>query len=231
MTPASTLPKHVAIIMDGNGRWAKKRGLSRQEGHKAGEKTVREVVTHCRKLGIPLLTLYAFSKENWKRPKEEISALFNLLIKFLNSELSSLLENSIRLRVIGSMDELPLTVRKPLLFAIKKTAPCKEMIVNLALNYSGRDDIVRACRKCIEDGIKPQELTEELLSNYLYTAGQPDPDLIIRTSGEMRISNFLIFQAAYAEFYFTDTLWPDFTIADLNKALEEYAKRNRKFGA
>ncbi|BBD08630.1 polyprenyl diphosphate synthase [Desulfovibrio ferrophilus] len=226
----TSLPVHLAVIMDGNGRWATSRGLTRSEGHRAGTKTARKVVTECRKLGIRHLTLYTFSKENWGRPKEEISFLFDLLKRFLTNELSLLLEQDIRLNILGEINELPLATRKVLQHVMTTTNDCASMTLNLALNYSSRDEIVRAARLLAEAETPPAEFTEEALANRLYTAGQPDPDLIIRTSGEQRLSNYLLFQAAYAEFYFTDTLWPDFDETELHKALETYAGRKRRFG-
>ena len=222
--------KHIAILMDGNGRWARQRGLSRSAGHKAGAETVRKIVTECRKMGLSHLTLYTFSKENWSRPKEEVSYLFGLLKDFLTRELPSLMEKSIRLRILGDIDGLPLASRQVLKHAMNKTADCTAMTLNLALNYSGRDEIVRACRKMMTSGVSPEEITEESFKNYLYTAGQPDPDLVIRTSGEIRLSNYLLYQAAYSELYFTDTLWPDFTPEHLQEAVAAFKKRNRRFG-
>jgi len=216
--------------MDGNGRWAKARGLARGEGHKAGTEAAKAVVTRCRELGIGHLTLYTFSKENWGRPKDEISFLFDLLIRFLKQELKSLLDQSIKLRVLGELSDMPFAVRQVVAHVMKKTAHCTGMILNLALNYSGRDEIVRATREMIRQGIKPEEIDEERFSDFLYTAGQPDPDFIIRTSGELRLSNYLLYQAAYAELYFTPVPWPDFSPDELDKALAEYAARQRRFG-
>ena len=205
-----SIPKHIGIIMDGNGRWATARGLSRSAGHKAGAEAVRNVVKECRRLGVEVLTLYSFSKENWSRPKEEVNFLFRLLADFLKAELSALQQNDIRLNIFGDMAELPLFTRKSLDLVLALTKNNKSMNLNLALNYSGRGEIILACKRFMLSGGKAGELTEEALSGYLYSVGQPEPDLIIRTSGEMRISNFLLFQSAYSEYYFTDTLWPDF---------------------
>jgi len=216
--------------MDGNGRWAKAQGLSRSDGHAAGTRTARALVTSCRELGIEYVTLYTFSRENWARPKEEVSFLFDLLRRFLARELASLIRQDIRLNVLGELSELPLITRKVLQHTMKKTAGCKSMVLNLALNYSGRDEIVRAAQRMAQDGLAPAEMTEEALAARLYTAGQPDPDLVIRTSGELRISNYLLFQSAYSEFYFTDAYWPDFDEAALLKALDDYASRKRRFG-
>ncbi|MBE1424371.1 undecaprenyl diphosphate synthase [Desulfomicrobium macestii] len=221
---------HLAIIMDGNGRWARARGLDRSAGHKAGTETAREIVKECRKLGIPYLTLYTFSKENWSRPKQEVGFLFNLLKDFLTEELPSLLEQSIRLNVLGDLDELPLPTRQVLRHAVEKTASCSAMNLNLALNYSGRLEILRACQALLKKQVKPSELTEEMFAGELYTSGMPDPDLILRTSGELRLSNYLLFQSAYSELYFSAVPWPDFHVGELHAALEDYASRQRRFG-
>lgn len=216
--------------MDGNGRWAKKRGLPRVEGHRAGIEAVRAVITRCRELGIGHLTLYTFSKENWGRPAAEIAFLFDLLIRFLTQELPMLLRQDIRLSLLGEPGDVPLAARKVLNHAIDKTARCATMRLNLALNYSGRDEILRACRSLIAQGVAPEDVTEERLGAALYTAGQPDPDLLIRTSGELRLSGYLLWQSAYSELYFTDTLWPDFTAEHLDAALESFQHRKRRFG-
>lgn len=216
--------------MDGNGRWAQHRGLSRSAGHRAGVNAARDIVTECRRLGIPYLSLYTFSRENWNRPREEISAIFSLLVEFLTKELPSLLRQSIRLNVLGELEDLSAAARTTVRRTLDATASCSAMTLNLALNYGGRDEIVRAARRLVEDGLAPAAVTEETLRERLYTAGQPDPDFIIRTSGELRISNYLLFQSAYSEFYFTDTLWPDFTPALLQQALDDYAGRRRRFG-
>lgn len=222
---------HLAIIMDGNGRWAQARGLSRSAGHKAGTETAREIVRECRALGIPFLTLYAFSRENWSRPEHEIGFLFNLLKDFLTAELPTLLEQSIRLRVLGETDALPLGTRQILRHAMTKTASCSAMTLNLALNYSGRQEIVRACQALVSNGVQAKDITEAMVAEHLYTAGMPDPDLILRTSGEQRLSNYLLFQSAYSELYFTDVAWPDFHAPELHLALEAYKQRSRRFGA
>jgi len=224
------MPRHLAVIMDGNGRWAKARGLSRSEGHKAGAEAAKNIVTRCREIGIKHLTLYTFSKENWARPKDEISTLFDLLTVFLDKELTNLREQDIRLKILGELSDFPFGVRQVVAHTINKTKNCNSMTLNLALNYSGRDELVRACKSMISKGINANEITEESLSDYLYTAGQPDPDLIIRTSGEQRLSNYLLYQAAYSELYFTDVFWPDFTPDELDKALADYARRQRRFG-
>ncbi len=224
------LPRHIAVIMDGNGRWAERRGLPRSEGHKAGTEAAKAMVTHCRRLGIGHLTLYTFSRENWARPKTEVAFLFDLLVRFLKRETAMLLEQDIRLRILGETSELPFGARQVVEGVVKKTAHCGSMTLNLALNYGGRDEIVRACRRLAAKGLKPEEITEESFAAELYTAGQPDPDLVVRTSGEIRISNYLLFQSAYAEFYFTDVLWPDFTPEEMDKALADFAGRQRRFG-
>lgn len=224
------LPVHLAVIMDGNGRWAKQRGLARTEGHKAGARAVRTIVTECRKRGIKYLTLYAFSSENWSRPKMEIAALFNLLLEFLHGETGEMLKQGIRLNVLGDLDGMPLPQKAALKLSMEKTSACKDMVLNLALNYGARGEIARAVREIIRNRIPAGEISEESLKNYLYTAGQPDPDLVIRTSGELRLSNFLLFQSAYSELYFTDTLWPDFGAMELSKALDDYGQRIRRFG-
>jgi len=224
------LPRHIAVIMDGNGRWAQQRGLPRNEGHKAGAEAARGIVTECRKLGIAYLTLYTFSQENWQRPADEVSTLFALLVDFLGREVPSMERESIRLRILGELDALPLAVRTAVRHALQRTAHCTAMTVNLALNYSGRGEILHAVRSLVRDGMQAEQISEEDISQRLYTAGQPDPDLLIRTSGELRISNYLLFQCAYSELYFTDELWPDFSPQSLHRALASYAARQRRFG-
>lgn len=216
--------------MDGNGRWAEHHGLPRTEGHKAGTRSARKIVTQCRKLGIPYVTFYTFSKENWSRPREEVSFLFEMLQSYLKSEMDSLLERDIRLHVLGDWDELPFALRQILRHVCSKSSHCKSMVVNLALNYSGREEIVRACRKLVSQGVPADRISEQLLADNLDTAGQPDPDLIIRTSGEQRLSNFLLYQAAYSELVFTPVMWPDFDEGCLQAALDEFSGRSRRFG-
>lgn len=230
MKSEQTIPQHIAVIMDGNGRWATRRGMKRYEGHRAGVESARAVVRHCRELGVRHLTLYTFSTENWSRPEEEKRVLFDLLVRFLKGELNSLLEQNIRLCILGDMDRFPLMVREALKMVLRKTAHCAAMTLNLALNYGGRDEILYAVQQLVSQGCKPEDITPERFSEALYTHGQPDPELIIRTSGEQRISNFLLWQAAYSEFYFTDTLWPDFTPEELDKALVDFSSRQRRFG-
>jgi undecaprenyl diphosphate synthase len=228
------IPRHIAIIMDGNGRWAKKRSLNRIRGHREGSESVRDIVRACREIGIEVLTLYAFSTENWQRPRQEISALMSLLKGFLRSELVEMMENGIRLNAIGQIERLPDDVVKVLHDVMDKTRENMGMILNLALSYGGRDEIVAAARKIAAevqaDRLQPEEITKEVFSNYLYTHGMPEPDLLIRTSGEMRISNFLLWQIAYTEIYITDTLWPDFRREELTQILHDYQERERRFG-
>ena len=227
---AARLPRHVAIIMDGNGRWAGQRHLPRVEGHRAGIDAVRDVVETSARLGLDVLTLYAFSVENWKRPPAEVSMLMSLLKRYLRSELSTLLTNDIRFHVIGRPEALAPDVRQELRAAEEQTAGNRGMHFNIALNYGGRTEIVDAARRAIEDGVRPEDLDEERFASYLYTAGQPEPDLLIRTSGEMRVSNFLLWQIAYAEIWVTDTLWPDFRCRHLLEAILAYQKRDRRYG-
>ena len=224
------LPAHVAVIMDGNGRWAAQRHLPRVEGHRAGIDSVRAVVEGSARLGIKVLTLYAFSVENWKRPAAEVSTLMMLLKRYLRSELNTLLGNDIRFKVVGRMEDLARDVQSELRDAEEKTARNRGMLFNIALNYGGRAEIVEAARKLIAAGVRPDDLDEAAFSSYLYTAGQPDPDLLIRTSGEMRVSNFLLWQIAYAEIWVTDTLWPDFRLRHLLEAVLAYQKRERRYG-
>ena len=224
------LPAHVAIIMDGNGRWAALRHLPRVEGHRAGIDSVRDAVETSARLGIDVLTLYAFSVENWKRPRTEVNMLMMLLKRYIRSELGTLLQNNIRFRVIGRQDELAPDVQRELELGITKTEHNTGMLFNIALNYGGRAEIVDAARRAIASGIDPADLDEAKFGDLLYTAGQPDPDLLIRTSGEMRVSNFLLWQIAYAEIWVTDTLWPDFRRRDLLNAILDYQKRDRRYG-
>ena len=224
------LPAHVAIIMDGNGRWAAQRHLPRVEGHRAGIDSVRDTVATAARLGIRVLTLYAFSIENWKRPVTEVSTLMLLLKRYLRSELNTLLRNDIRFRVVGRMEELAPDIQAELSMAMDRTASNAGMLFNIALNYGGRAEIIDAARRAIQSGISPDALDEQRFSSFLYTAGQPDPDLLIRTSGEMRVSNFLLWQIAYAEIYVTETLWPDFRRQHLLEAVLAYQKRERRYG-
>jgi len=228
------LPRHVAVIMDGNGRWAKLRHKPRVEGHRAGIESVRDIVETSARLGLEVLTLYAFSVENWKRPKAEVSTLMGLLKRYLRMELQTLLKNDICFRVIGRADELPADVREELRRGEERTRGNKGLLFNIALNYSGRAEITDAVRRLVDDVTSQRRpagpIEEETLSSYLYTAGQPDPDLLIRTSGELRISNFLLWQIAYAEIWVTDVLWPDFRRRHLLQAIADYQKRERRYG-
>jgi undecaprenyl diphosphate synthase len=224
------LPAHVAIIMDGNGRWAAHRHLPRVEGHRAGIDSVRDVVETSARLGIEVLTLYAFSIENWKRPRSEISTLMMLLKRYIRLEIGTLNANNIRFRVIGRPEELSPDVQDELEGGIRQTAGNSGMLFNIALNYGGRAEIVDAARRAVAAGLAPDELDEKRFADFLYTAGQPDPDLLIRTSGEMRVSNFLLWQIAYSEIWVTETLWPDFRRRDLLEAILAYQKRDRRYG-
>jgi undecaprenyl diphosphate synthase len=224
------LPWHLAVIMDGNGRWAAQRHLPRVEGHRAGIESVREVVEGSARLGIRVLTLYAFSVENWKRPVSEVSTLMTLLKRYLRLELNTLLRNNIRFRVIGRAEDLAPDIRSELALAEKQTSGNTGMLFNIALNYGGRAEIVEAVRRLVESGVPAEDIDEQRFATFLYTAGQPDPDLLIRTSGEMRVSNFLLWQIAYSEIWVTDTLWPDFRKRHLLEAILDYQKRDRRYG-
>ncbi|MGA2223476.1 MAG: isoprenyl transferase [Syntrophobacteraceae bacterium] len=228
------LPRHVAIIMDGNGRWARQKLRSRIFGHKKGADAVRSTVACCRELGIGYLTLYAFSKENWNRPQREVKALWGLLEKYLKSQIPELIEKQVRFRHIGDDDGIPSSVMEQLRIAEDKTSNFDKLILSLALNYGGRQEITRAAKLFLADvingGYGAGQLSPDLFSRYLYTAGHPDPDFVIRTGGEIRVSNFLLWQIAYAELYFTEILWPDFGKADFIEALKEFQSRERRFG-
>ena len=224
------LPEHIAVIMDGNGRWAAQRHLPRVEGHRAGIESVREVVEGSARLGIRVLTLYAFSVENWKRPVSEVSTLMTLLKRYLRLELNTLLRNNIRFRVIGRAEDLAADIRSELARAEEKTAVNTGMLFNIALNYGGRAEIVEAVKRLLDAGVRADAIDEQRFAGFLYTAGQPDPDLLIRTSGEMRVSNFLLWQIAYSEIWVTDTLWPDFRKRHLLEAVLAYQKRDRRYG-
>lgn len=230
----ANLPTHVAIIMDGNGRWAKSRLLNRIKGHEQGTEVVRGIVRICRELGISILTLYAFSTENWQRPKTEVAALMILLKRFLESELEEMMTKNIRLNAIGEIERLPEDVRQRLQEVMKLTENNKAMLLNLALSYGGRAEIVRMVReiskKARNGEIDPDAITYGVVSDHLYTSGMPDPDLLIRTSGEIRISNFLLWQIAYSEIFVTNTLWPDFGKDEFIRILKDYQQRERRFG-
>jgi undecaprenyl diphosphate synthase len=225
------IPGHVAIIMDGNGRWAEMRGLSRIEGHKRGAERVREIISAATEVGVRTLTLYAFSIENWQRPDDEVSTLMKLLEFYLRKEFHELIKKGIVFRTIGEIWRLPENIQELLQDMEKKSSANRGMNFVLALSYGGRNEIVRAVKKIIEAEVRPENLTDEYFESFLDTCGMPPPDLIIRTSGEKRISNFLLWQAAYAEFYFTDTLWPDFSREEFFVALHDYKTRERRFGA
>ena len=224
------LPCHVAVIMDGNGRWAKRRGLPRSAGHRAGTERVRTIIRMSSDIGIRYLTLFAFSTENWKRPAGEVNTLMKLLLEYLRQELEELHEKNVRINTLGDLTKLPKDVLNEIDRAKQTTADNTGLTVNMAINYGSRQEIVTAVKKAAADGKEPADIDEDYISSVLETAGQPDPDLMIRTSGETRISNFLLYQLAYAELYFTDTLWPDFDEAEYAKALNVFAVRNRRFG-
>lgn len=224
------VPIHVAIIMDGNGRWAQERGLSRQAGHRAGTENIRRIIETFGEYGVKVLTLYAFSTENWGRPKAEVRGLMRLLVRVLNREVRALHENGVRLVHLGRLDALDEHIRRRVEEAIELTRNNDRMTVAVAFNYGGRAEIVDAVRRIVADGVRPEDVDEALIASYLYTAGLPDPDLIIRTAGEMRLSNFLLWQGAYAEYYSTPTYWPDFDEREIALALEAYSRRLRKFG-
>lgn len=226
----SKLPTHIGIIMDGNGRWAKKRGLPRSAGHSAGADTLKKIVTECNNIGIKYITVYAFSTENWSRPKEEVDFLMNLLLDYLKNAEKTLSGENVVIRAIGSRKELSAEIRDQIVKTENFTKDNTGIIMNIALNYGGREEILNAISKLCEDGIDPKSITEEKFEEYLYTTGQPDVDLLIRTSGEQRLSNFLLWQNSYSEMWFTDKLWPDFNKSDLYSAIFDYQKRHRRFG-
>lgn len=231
---AGEIPNHIAIIMDGNGRWAKKRGLPRVAGHRKGVETVREIVEASAEIGVKYLTLYTFSTENWKRPKDEVSTLMRLLLKSLKDRLEELNRNNIKLTCIGNIGSLPLEVQKQLSEDIERTKNNKRMTLNLALSYSGRWELLEAIKEIAQKAssgeIKPEDISEKTISNFLHTRNIPDPDLVIRTSGEFRVSNFLLWQIAYSEFVIMDIYWPEFSKYHLYKAIESFQKRERRFG-
>ena len=230
--PKSTddLPTHVAIIMDGNGRWAQERGLPRRAGHQAGTENIRHIIEFLGDRGVPYLTLYAFSTENWRRPRAEVNTLMRLLGNVIKREIRELHERGARLLHLGSLDHLPSRLRQQVLDAVELTKDNRRITVAVAFDYGGRAEIVDAVRRMVAEGLPPERISEESFGSYLYTAGLPDPDLIIRTAGEMRLSNFLIWQAAYAEYYSTPTYWPDFGPEEMEKALQAYSRRERRFG-
>jgi undecaprenyl diphosphate synthase len=229
-SPPNTVPEHVAIIMDGNGRWAKQRGLPRVAGHRAGTENLRRIIEACVELGVQILTIYAFSTENWRRPPEEVMALMMIFEDVIDRELPELHRNGVQLRHLGKLEGLKPAFAEKVRSAIQDTKNNNRLILNVAFNYGGRSEIVDAIRCIVAKGVPPEKIDEETIAANLYTGGLPDPDLIIRTSGEMRVSNFLIWQGAYAEYYMAPVYWPDFDKAQLRLALEEYANRHRRFG-
>ena len=228
----NNIPRHIGIIMDGNGRWAKKRNLPRSYGHKAGVETIRRIIKECNRLGVRYLTLYAFSTENWKRPQDEVSALMGILVEYLKKEFQELNKNQVVINYIGDISKLPLKCQDELIRAKENTKNNTGVVMNLALNYGGRAEIIEAINSFLRDhsGEKDLNITEEVLEKYLYTSGMPDPDIIIRPSGEQRLSNFMLWQCAYTEFWYSDILWPDFTEKDLQQAILDYQNRDRRFG-
>ena len=224
-----SLPQHIAIIMDGNGRWAKKRGLPRSAGHAAGAKTFKQIARYCNKIGIKYLTVYAFSTENWKRPETEVKGIMDLFRSYLK-DVDNFKGENIRLEFIGDREPLADDIKKLMEHAEEESANATGLHLNMAINYGGRDELVHAVKSIIKEGIPADKITEDVVSAHLYTAGQPDPDFIIRPSGEYRLSNYLIWQSAYAEYWFSDVLWPDFKPKHLDKALEDFSNRNRRFG-
>jgi undecaprenyl diphosphate synthase len=230
MENQQSFPKHVAFIMDGNGRWAEQRGLTRLEGHRAGVRNIRSLIRHLDSNEIKYVTLYAFSTENWRRPENEVSGIFSILEEILGDESHELNKDGIRIRHIGSLEGLPPNLQKSIRKAAELTDANTGMTLGVALNYGGRAEIIEAVKKIVTGGVKPEEINETVFKQYLYTADFPDVDLVIRTGGEMRISNLLIWQTAYSEYYFTPVLWPDFDVTELEKALQEFSRRQRRFG-
>jgi undecaprenyl diphosphate synthase len=224
------IPYHLAIIMDGNGRWAKERGLPRLAGHRAGTENLRRILRTCVDLGIKTLTIYAFSTENWVRPESEVRGLMSILERVIDRELKELDANGVQIRHVGRLNGVSERLQRKIQHALEMTAHNDRLILNVAFNYGGRAELVDAIRQMVADGIPPEQVDEATVSRYLYTGGQPDPDLIIRTSGEMRVSNFLLWQGAYSEYYVTPTYWPDFGPEELIKALKHYGRRKRRFG-
>lgn len=224
------IPEHVAIILDGNGRWATKRNRPRTFGHKNGADNVVDIALYAKDRGVKYLTLYAFSTENWKRPEKEVSYLMKLLFKFIETKMNLLMENNVKLNILGDISKLPEFARKACIEAMEKTKDHDGLYLNMALNYGGRADVVKAVKDIVKEGIDPNDIDEKTISDHLYTKGMPDPDLMIRTGGDYRISNFLIYQLAYTELYFTKVLWPDFTKEEFDLALEDFTKRDRRYG-
>ena len=228
--PLDRIPRHVAIIMDGNGRWAISRGLPRMAGHKAGTENLRRVIRASVEFGVKYLTIYAFSTENWGRPPEEVRGILSILEDVIDRELDELHKEGVQLHHLGRLEKLSPALQEKVLDAVELTRNNDRLILNIAFNYGGRDEIIQAIQRMMKDGVQPDKVTDELVSQYLYTAGVPDPDLIIRTSGELRVSNFLIWQAAYSEWYFTPTYWPAFDREEFHHALEIYSQRDRRYG-
>ena len=224
------IPGHIAIIMDGNGRWANQHHLGRIRGHRKGVQAIREVVAAGNRLGVQFITLYAFSTENWNRPADEVEALWNLMVEFLKKETPELKQNNVRITCIGKLDSIPFHAREKMNWAINETSENKGLVLNLAINYGGRDELVEAIKSIIAEKLKPEEISVDCVKQHLYTQNIPDPDLMIRTSGEQRISNFLLWQISYSELYFTPVLWPDFGQKDLIEAVFDYQSRHRRFG-
>lgn len=229
-TPLDKVPAHIAVIMDGNGRWAESRGLPRFEGHKAGTENLREIIRASVEYGIKILTIYAFSTENWGRPKEEVNGLLTILDSVIDRELKELNDEGVRIVHLGRLEAMPKNTRKKVEHAVSLTQNNDRLILNVAWNYGGRDEIIHAIQEIIRSGVAADQVTEEMVSKNLFTKGGPDPDLVIRTSGEMRLSNFLIWQSAYSEWYATPTYWPDFNKEEFKKAIEVYGQRKRRFG-
>jgi undecaprenyl diphosphate synthase len=230
MENITSYPRHLAVIMDGNGRWAEQRGLARVEGHRAGVKNIHSLLTYLASKNIEFVTLYAFSTENWRRPEDEVAGIFHILEDIIGDESKALHKNGVRIRHIGSLKELSSTTQESILAAMKLTEKNSGMNLSVALNYGGRAEIVEAVRRITAEGIKPQDIDEKVFQQHLYTPDLPDVDLVVRTGGEMRISNLLIWQTAYSEYYFTPVLWPDFDVPELEKALHEFSRRRRRFG-
>ncbi|NPA30981.1 MAG: isoprenyl transferase [Chloroflexi bacterium] len=228
--PALRIPTHVAIIMDGNGRWARARGLPRLAGHRAGTENLRRIIEACVEFGIRYLTIYAFSTENWARPRDEVEGLMGIMEEVIDREVPELHQQGVQIRHIGALEGVRPELQRKILEAVELTRHNQRLVLGVAFNYGGRAEIVHAVRQMLAEGLKPEEVTEETVAQHLYTAGLPDPDLVIRTSGEQRISNFLLWQTAYSEWYFTPVYWPDFDKEELRKALEEYSRRERRFG-
>jgi undecaprenyl diphosphate synthase len=226
----SRIPTHIAIIMDGNGRWARARGLPRLAGHRAGTENLRRILTACVEFGVKILTIWAFSTENWRRPQEEVRGLMDIVEQVIDRELSELHKNGVRLRHVGRLEGISRPLQAKVRRATELTQNNDRLILNVAFNYGGKAELLDAIKRMIADGLRPEDIDEERVTSYLYTAGLPDPDMIIRTGNECRISNFMLWQGAYSEYYFTPVLWPDFDKEELRKALEDYARRERRFG-